>query len=260
MRIVIPSRSRVGKVASLAYVPRRYNPTLVVPQEQLNEYTTEYPHVPILAPPVDGITATRQWILENLEDEYIFMLDDDARFFVREDLQSPKLTPMLGNQREIRKMWNAVEAAFQYTPWVGISYRGGNHTKAVEYVEAARSFSVWGINRPIIQRLGLRFDLTPVLEDAQVILHLLQAGIPNRVFYRWCWDQVSSNSAGGCSDWRTPPVQTAGARELHRLFPDWVKVVEKESKTGWFKGQTRTDVVIQWQKCYKKGLFNCCAL
>ena len=255
MRIVIPSRSRPDSIVTLNYIPQpwRRRVAIVVPREQFYSYKKHNPDVTVVSCPVKtGIAPTRQWIIENFEDKHIFMADDDAIFAVRKDPNSTKLTSMEGDVNGQMEMWLAVEEAFYLGfPWVGISYRGGNNFHPNIYDDNTKSFSYWGINREVLLREGIRFDVTPVMEDFQVILSLLSRGYENRVFYKWSWDQWASNAPGGCSDWRTQDVQAEGATKLQQLFPDYVKVVYKQPKTGWYEGEPRADVRIQWKKTAK---------
>lgn len=260
--IVIPSRSRAGNVVALRYLPHahREHAIIVVPIAQMQDYSSAHPGIHVYGCPADGIAPTRQWILENFCDKYLFFLDDDARFFVRKDMNDAKLTPILDDIPEQKRMWDAVGDAFHRGfAWVGISYRSGNNFVTTEYRDNTKSFSVWGINADVVRSEEIRFDVTPVMEDFQVILSLLTRGYENRVYYRWCWDQASSQAPGGCSDWRTPEIQAKTAHKLARLFPSFVKVKEKETKGGWWVNEegkrVRVDVTIQWKKAAKSATF-----
>jgi hypothetical protein len=66
----------------------------------------------------------------------------------------------------------------------------------------------------------------------------------------WAWNQRGSGAVGGCSGYRNNEVQTEAANELHRLFPDFVTVVTKKSKSSWQGMEERTDVRIQWKKAF----------
>ena len=252
MRIVIPSRSRPDSIVTLNFIPQpwRRQVVIVVPQQQFHIYEKYNTDVTVVSCPVKtGIAPTRQWIIENFKDKHIFMCDDDAIFAVRKDPNSTKLTPMEDDVNGQMEMWTTVEEAFLLGfPWVGISYRGGNNFYKTNYEDNTKSFSFWGVDREVLLREGIRFDVTPVMEDFQVILSLLSRGYENRVFYKWAWDQESSNAPGGCSDWRTQDVQAEGATKLQQLFPDYVKVVYKQPKIGWYNGEPRADVRIQWKK------------
>ena len=252
MHIYIPSRGRHDRLATLAFIPSGWRKTLVVPYDELPPYMDHAPEgVDIVPCPLEGIAATRQWILENADDDHVFFADDDGRFFKRIRMSSARLTNIGSSPTAQHRMWAAVEDALHHIPLVGISYRSGNnHVTDGWYRDCTKCFSFWGVDRTILFQHDIRIDRTPVMEDFQVILSLLTRGYPNRVFFKWAWDQNGSNSAGGCSVWRTPEVQAEGAHMLHDMFPDFVKVVQKKPKSGWFNGQPRVDVNIQWKRAY----------
>lgn len=259
MRIVIPSRSRADNIPTLRYIPYpwRADARVVVPVSQVEQYSEANPGTPIIGCPAEGIAPTRQWILENFHDKYLFFADDDAKFFIRPDMAVPRLVNIEHHISLQIEMWQDIEKAFYLGfPWVGISYRSGNNRVNTEYMDNTRSFSFWGVNADVLVAEGIRFDHTPVMEDFQVILSLLTRGYSNRVYYKWAWDQYGSNAPGGCSDWRTAGVQAEGAYKLQKLFPEFVDVVERDAKGGWFEGSTkRVDVRMKWKKAAESNSY-----
>ena len=65
-------------------------------------------------------------------------------------------------------------------------------------------------------------------------------------------NQSGSNKDGGCSTYRTYEIQAAAAEKMARLWPDFVKVVEKKVK-GWGPMSIRKDIRVQWKKAYVSG-------
>jgi hypothetical protein len=90
------------------------------------------------------------------------------------------------------------------------------------------------------------------MEDFDVTLQLLRKGHRNAVLNQWAQDQGTSNAPGGCSTYRTPEVQAAGAYGLQKLHPDFVTVVDKETKQAW-GGGVRKDVRIAWKKALESS-------
>lgn len=252
MQIYVPSRGRAGRVVVLRYESPKYPMTLVVPPEEYDTYSRTYPKTPILQCPAKGIAPTRQWIMEHSPQDIMFFADDDGRFFKRESMSHPKLVNMLGNQPAINRMWQTIARSFNDYPLVGISYRGGNNFKTEPYQEIAKAFSFWGVDRRVLQKHDIRIDITPVMEDFQVILSLLTRGYKNIVWYRWAWNQLSG-ATGGCSIWRTRRVQARGARKLKRMFPEYVSLKKVKANYGWFNGNARLDVRVQWKKAYENS-------
>jgi hypothetical protein len=187
------------------------------------------------------------------------MPNDDVKLFIRKSMRSPKLTPLFDDTRALERLWRTLHArlATENTAWVALSNRSGNNHKKTVYDIAARSYGFWGVDAHILQAHNLRFDVIETMQDFYMQLALLTRGYRTYVYYRWCWDQRgASNSAGGCSVYRTPQMQERSVAKLQQDFPEFVAAVEKTTKTGWFDGQPRTDARIQWKKAYKKGLQN----
>jgi hypothetical protein len=171
------------------------------------------------------------------------MVDDDLVFFERQpDLKLTRLgdpTPM----------WQTVEEQFLAGfPHVAISIRLGNNRVPTEFKDCTNVCDLWGVDRHVLRKHGIRLDRTPVMEDYQCVLSLLTLGYHTRVLYNWAANGKNArNAKGGCSTWRTAQVQEEGANLLKAMFPEFVTIVHKQTKTGWFEGE-RTDVRIAWKK------------
>lgn len=75
IKIVCPSKGRSNNVTTVRFIPSL---TLIVPDYEVDLYEKSYPSIEVIGTPkhVKGITATRQWILDNYEE--VFMIDDDV--------------------------------------------------------------------------------------------------------------------------------------------------------------------------------------
>ena len=97
---------------------------------------------------------------------------------------------------------------------------------------------------------GAKFDRIDTKQDFDMTLQLLRKGYKNLVFYKYAHNQSGSNARGCCSVYRNPEMMDRCSNELAALHPDFVKVVEKYTKTSW-GGGIRTDVRIAWKKAYE---------
>jgi hypothetical protein len=77
MKIVIPSRGRQESITRRTF--RLIPDALVcVDEAEVEAYAAVIPHDQLLPhPPLKGLPAIRNWIIENVPDETIFMVDDD---------------------------------------------------------------------------------------------------------------------------------------------------------------------------------------
>lgn len=138
------------------------------------------------------------------------------------------------------------------TPHVGFGSREGGNRVTVDYSHNTRIMRVLGYDRNLLMKECITFDRLPVMEDFDVALRLLRLGHPNMVINTVVHNQAGSGKTGGCSHFRTKEVQAEAAYKLQRLHPGFVKVVTKSTKSAWGGGE-RTDVNIQWKKCYAAG-------
>ena len=76
--VYIPSMGRAGKVTTHKLF---LDSVIVCPESEVKLYKKH--HKRVLGVPIEikGITATRNWILDNCDDEWSIQVDDDARYF-----------------------------------------------------------------------------------------------------------------------------------------------------------------------------------
>ena len=263
--IVIPSAGRAGNVRTLAHCASQHARnlfTLAVPAHERAAYEGAASAVAGQAPAriisvpsaVRGIAATRQWLTEHTIARVLVQVSDDVKFFTRvAEGGGIKFVPVV-DLPALTDMFAALAGNAVVCGHSGVSRRATPPKEAWSYGDgwidyAHRACDVYAHDVDLLARLGVRWDRVPVMEDFDVTLQLLRAGHANAVLYRWCWDQPASNSAGGCSSYRTEELQAQGAHALHALHPDYVTVVQKEAK-NWEGFAARTDVRVAWKKAY----------
>lgn len=273
MQIYIPSAGRARKqvtLRSLKLAGVLGSATLVVPERDRLSYQnlTGFDGVSIvyLPPEFDGIAKTREWILTKggtPDDPRVCMLDDDMDFCWRPDVTKPALETIKDGAR-MRDLLDTLERWLnEGFVHVGLSARQGNNhpfnngsgvSGLWPYRDVTRMMNAYAYDvnrlRMIIERGEVILGRVPVMEDFDLTLQLLRMGDPNRVSYEYCWNQRGSGADGGCSTYRTSAVQAAAAHELHRLHPDFVKVVTKSSPSQQGAMAERVDVTVQWGKAY----------
>ena len=254
---MIPTLGRLHKQQTLEVLsPALQERTaLIVNQSEFEDHDMQYfDTCEVYAVPenIKGIAAVRQWCLDSCDTKYLFLIDDDMVFFKRDDLDI-KLTRT--THEELEEMFTNLISWMEHDnyPLVGVSARQGNNHVEQDYRDVTRQMNFHGVNTAFFQDNGLRFDGSEVMEDFNLLLNMFTQGFPNRVYYQYCWNQLGSGAEGGCSTYRTNELQRKCALELKEKFPDFVAVVEKESKTGWEGMKTRTDVRIQWKKAFESS-------
>jgi hypothetical protein len=251
MRVFIPTRGRVNAQPTHVAIP---DSVLVCPADEFQEYSARWQRVLATPPNISGIAATRQWIMELLGDPHIVMMDDDLKFAVRRVDDPTKFKPAY--EDDLAHMLYSLEHLFKTYSHVSISPREGANRDATPVLANRRALRVLGYDARVFEKLGCSFLAGgPVMEDFEVALQFLTRGHAGGVLNSYVQDQGMSGAAGGCSTYRTLAVQEEGARTLAQRYPQFVKVVQKTTKTAW-GGATRTDVIVQWKKAYEFGRKN----
>lgn len=256
MEIYIPSTGRAAHQTTLAGLPKelRKRTALVVPLKEVVSYLqiADQHGCKVIGCPAKGIAATRQWIIDHARDQYVFMIDDDMRFYKRK--RSGEIALVKCEPGDIGAMFDALLKWLKTgVAHVGVCARFESSYYLIDYRVVARVNNFHGYDRKVIQKEKIRFDALPLMEDFHMTLSLLERGYPNVVLYDYCWNQDASNRAGGCSSYRNASMQAASAKTLKKFHPDVVKIVTKESKassTSWEGMKQRVDVNIQWRKSY----------
>ena len=78
--VYIPSMGRAGKVTTHKLF---LDSVIVCPESEVKLYKKHHKRVLGVPNKIKGITATRNWILDNCDDEWSIQVDDDARYFYR---------------------------------------------------------------------------------------------------------------------------------------------------------------------------------
>src|SRR5580765_628918 len=254
MRIYIPTIGRTVSQLTYHLIPKKYRDTtvLVVSREEARSLH-QYPYV-VCPVQGTGMGRVRQWIVDHhqtaVHGRKLVMVDDDLHTFSVRREDNPNLfTPSEESDR--LEMWRAIENKLNRYAHVGLLGReGGNRVH--EDLECSRMMRVLAYDINGLRKHDIRFDVMEFQEDFYVTLKLLTLGYKNRVLSKWVQDQKGSNSSGGCSDYRTLEKHGDSVKKLASLFPEFVKVVEKTTKTAW-NGQKRLDVIIQWKKAYESS-------
>lgn len=252
MKIYIPTMGRENQWTLMA-MPQwwRRRTTILCPKGDVairvaKEFGAQ---VCIQAKGYAGIAGARQQIID-MNEEPVLMLDDDLKFSHRPDHNDIKLVQ--SDERAVGEALDKVESLMEQYSHGSISTREGNNRCSEPITKIGRSLRALAYDPQIMKDLKIRFRLK-VMEDFDVSLQLLRKGHPNFILWTHAQDQkVGSGAPGGCSSYRTPEVQAKAAWDLAALHPGFVKVVEKETKTGWKAfGGKRTDVIVYWKKAYE---------
>ena len=249
MLIYIHTAGRPDKQTTLkSFSPELIKRTRLVVQDAEKDRYYKFPNVVVLPGDIDRLSPTRQWILENAESNKFVMMDDDLTFAFRTFSSGTKLHK--AELDNVAVMFHEIETALDHHIHVGVSAREGNNRVKADFKEIARMMRLLAYDKQKVLDTGAKFDRIDTKQDFDMTLQLLRKGYKNLVFYKYAHNQSGSNARGGCSVYRNPEMMDRCSNELAALHPDFVKVVEKYTKTSWGVG-IRTDVRIAWKKAYE---------
>lgn len=260
--IFITSAWRSGDIKSLRCLsPKLYDKiTLVIQADQCEEYQKYKEQVQILVLPkhIKTLEPTREYVWKHCKEwgvSKFFLMDDDLNFY-RRVLGDYKHSRTTDPEAKIR-MFNILYSMLEDYAHVGVSEKLGNNRFPENYRKVTRSVRLLGYNLKLIPFNKLKFGRLVCMSDYDMTLQLLRLGLKNCVLFEYSSEQGGSNTAGGCSKYRTPEVLADSARKLAKFHPGFVSLVEKSTKGAWFKGQVegnkRLDVRIQWVKAFKSS-------
>jgi glycosyltransferase involved in cell wall biosynthesis len=226
--IAIPSKGRPMDVKSTKVLT---SAVLFVPEAEVPDYRKGNPKTQIVGVParVRGITATRNWILDNAKDRWVVMADDDlmAQGYVKlhaHNGEVRKLTEAewigeivklfeITEQMKLRIWGVATQAALRAVyPWKPILFRS--------YVTA----SFMGIVNDGRTRFDERFI---VKEDYELNLRCIKEDggiVAARYLF---WQNTHWTDPGGCADYRTQIIELRCIKLLSKLYPGMIRRVTR---------------------------------
>lgn len=250
--IYIPTYGRVHRQETLRAIPRQWRARTALvcrPEEAaaLGQYGVE-----VLAAPVKGISATRQWILDQHEGDRLLMFDDDLKFARRRQDDPTKFSRLEPGDELIGTMLDVLWELMDDYPVVGLASRGGANRETAYLRLNQRLWDVMGFRMDVLRREGFRYR-QDLMEDFDLHLQFLTRGYPSAMLNAFTKDDFGSNAPGGCSTYRDATMQHAASLDLVLDWPDFVSL--RETKNDWGNGmEARMDVRVQWGKAYKSGV------
>jgi hypothetical protein len=267
LRVYIPSLGRADRVARspAAQFPDSADIWWVVAQREAMHYLYELERcrVPgnILICPLQGdgehtLPDIRVWIGQHALDdgvEHHVQMDDDIGFLVRISSDSWKLRK--AEPPDIEQMLDWIDRRLDTHELVSISGREGNNREGVggpEELERRNTRTMRCLAYQTSVFMRLHHSRMDDLEDFDLCLQILRGGGSNVVSFYWAQGQRMTQEDGGCAEYRRHDTHDAACRELARLHPGHVQVVQKKNKGGGEFGE-RTEVRVGWKTAWMEG-------
>lgn len=202
MRVVIPSRRRAGRISkAMRMLP---DAVVTVDEREEEEYRRLWGDRVVPHPPLDGIAAIRQWILDNFDDEVLVMCDDDLDCVQPlPTLPGGRRTSRIVDPRDVMQILDNASSIAQEirAPMFGFS-RSSNPTNYHPHQIFGFTTFIQGIvgfvGRPVRYDLKLKMSF----EDLDIVMSALLKGRFVFVDLRFAWQFVMTRNTGGLSEVR----------------------------------------------------------
>lgn len=260
--IIIPTLGRMDKQVTFNNLPQKYKDVtrFVVQAHEFEDMKQRYGDQVISLPShIDRIAPTREWIFNEFKDHRHIVFDDDLDFVVKEP------NPGEGTKWLSRKYTEQdFDDAFALLEsWMdeGIVYGGLLPAWVIPDLnqwpirECQRIMTNVFYDGPNVPR-DIEWSRVAAAEDFDVNLQLLSRGYKNRLSAKYMVGCSETNAEGGCSTWRTLEVHNEAQKQLAELWPDFVKLREKQVTSGPWKGQMKLATTIQHKKAYESSQNN----
>lgn len=225
--IAIPSKGRASKTTSQRILTAA---TFFVPELEAEGYRGAVKN-PIVAVPgnVQGITKTRNWILDHVQDQEVVFVDDDVRtagyLWMQSERAEVRRIEEAGWIGEFQKLFQ-VAAGMDYRVW------GVANVSAPRAMYPYRPFlwrsyvtaSCMGIVNDGKTRFDERFQ---VKEDYELCLREIRdrGGI---VAARYLfWENEHWKNAGGCAEYRSQKMEQKAINLLVKEYPGMIRKIRR---------------------------------
>lgn len=229
MLIAIPSKNRAGLTTSQKIL--KEHGTFFVPENEVRFYRNVR-NVVGVPTSVRGITATRNWILDQASDEWVVFVDDDVQ-----TAGWTRLFDDHGKQIKItdEQAWvDIFVRAFDVTTQLGWKIWGLKTEAALRSVYPFKPLLfrtyVTASCMGIVNDGSYRFDESyPVKEDYEICLrHITQYG--GILGIRYChWQNEHWTTDGGCKDYRTIGIERAAIKRLAAQYPGMIQKAKRKA-------------------------------
>lgn len=253
MKFYVPSRARPNFCTPMTLerygVPKKDIVLVLRPDERRMYEPLSYP-VLWLPKKIEGLSATRQWIVDNTRDQIHCQIDDDITGFL---IKKRPLDRWGGIITMFEVEFARMVSEFQTALALGEIVAGSTQDRVAlarphgsAHHDYTRIGQVIFLNASYLRRAGYRFDRCQIYADQDMALQIVSNGGVTRVSNVYGHSMRPTYAPGGVQIYRNQKVINASAKKLCDLHPGLVKLRWKQK--GKFKVPSR---VILWKKAAK---------
>jgi len=203
--------TNIKELTTIVVAPEEYEEFIKYSKELTNFQDWNREQIVSLPSNIIGLSACRQWILDNLiKTKYAIYLDDDLTFFIRSGSNYTKI--------EGGTIFEVVRMKLKFNPLVGIynPLFGSEEEHSTSDLSPWQIMRCYGFNAHFFRRNNIRFDYHRLLQDFSINLQLMDLGFDAQVISRiCCLDDGPINAPdGGVSVYRSPMALIKTAFQL----------------------------------------------
>lgn len=252
----IPTVGRADRQLTYKNFPSSWKDrTVLVIQEKEKDLYPQYQTL-VLPSNITTLAPTKQFIIAQATTKRYGILDDDLSFVkLRMDWEWPdKDITVPTKTKMLEKDFDAFEALVM--DWMDrdeIVYCGMNTVWAFPirnevYQNYCRVSGNHFFNGPKFPYDEFDYTTFTTIEDYYLTLQMISKGIVPRVSHQFRIDPGTTQSAGGCANYRTLEMHNNDWRGLQAKYPQYITLKEKVAEDGIWKGMTKLSGSIQWKK------------
>jgi len=230
MLIAVPSKGRAGQTTTDKILPNLS--TWFVPSSEEHQYKGLYKNVISIPKEVQGITATRNWILKNTNEKWVVFLDDDAK-----NVGYTKLNERKSEKIDIKEEGFWAEEFLKYFDLCEqLNYKiWGAKTEAAPrsvypYKPILLKSYVTASCMGIINDGEYYFDESyKVKEDYEICLRHLKDRNGILAIRYLHWENDHWEKDGGCKDYRTIDMERKAIKKLINQYPGMIRSAKRKA-------------------------------
>jgi len=252
MKIYIPSYNRYDHISTQDFIPHKLlkDTFIVIPKSQYKKYK-KISKVNIIChkDSLIGISKKRDWILNQCDERYFFMIDDDLVFFLANE--NKKISPMKKSDfyRAIITMLSWMKK--DKVPFVGFGSPAYLHKRTGEWEENYRPCMAYGIDKKVAIKNEIKFSYSignfMTHDDMHFAISFLKAGYENRMsnIFITKEDRFKSKK-GGILDWRKKEEIMYSLNELIKIHAPYTYIAKGKNYFG--NKTLEIKLIIKWKK------------
>ena len=246
MIVACASSGRGGRVLSFRNWPPEWSQRtfLVVPENQKESYGGDWPNI-LCHPDIPRLSPTRDWINDYFYPEHVLHLDDDMRFYKREEGFLCTATPA---DLKFELDWYEQQMN-EGIVYVGMWFRFMCHEREDVSPYPPGMSGFFSVNTKWMRSIDFRFSQTELSQGLNLSITVARYGFESRMTARVVYEQAP-NAPGGSSQYRTGEMYDNLVKSFQDLHGGYITSHSRWCNWPGMEGE-REFVRVAWKQIKK---------